>query len=271
MNCPRCGAKVSHVLFRCPRCQLVLPPPPGAQAGPGTPNYTAMARSAVVMASGDRVRRALSRGLWAAVAIFVALAFTVAADVIYTCSFLRSRDELGVAWTVVLIGQALTTLIAVGLFLLWLYQARVIMDFFPDVPKQWSLGWTMGGWFIPVANLVLGGAVVADLARTGAESPQDERILVGRVWRWWTIWLSTHLVNAYSLNYLARRLARAVEPVAEWIDKVPKIPWQILLAAPGVILSVVAAVLAARVIFGINTVLRTRVERVAATGYHFAS
>ncbi len=51
----------------------------------------------------------------------------------------------------------------------------------------WSAGWAIGAWFIPVANVLVGPAVVADVAKNMADDPSNRTRgrIVRRVWAWW--------------------------------------------------------------------------------------
>src|SRR6266545_3004201 len=53
------------------------------------------------------------------------------------------------------------------------------------------LGMGVGSWFLPVANLVLPGMVVADAARESVPpgDPRRRRRLVALVWSWWTVYV----------------------------------------------------------------------------------
>ncbi|WP_203923534.1 DUF4328 domain-containing protein [Rugosimonospora africana] len=73
--------------------------------------------------------------------------------------------------------DVLSTLLVVGwiytavTFLMWLYRARENLDRRGDTALTWKKGWTIGGWFIPVADLFIPAAVVSEVfarSRPGA-------------------------------------------------------------------------------------------------------
>lgn len=50
-------------------------------------------------------------------------------------------------------------------FLVWLHRARRNLAAIPGADPQWSEGWTVGAWFIPLAGYILGPMVVGDVSR----------------------------------------------------------------------------------------------------------
>lgn len=79
-------------------------------------------------------------------------------------------------------GFALVVLVVGGVtFLVWLYRARVNVEG-SDVRQRLGTGWTVGAWFVPLANVVLPLMVVADVWR--ASAPVQQRG-TGLVDAWW--------------------------------------------------------------------------------------
>jgi Domain of unknown function (DUF4328) len=83
----------------------------------------------------------------------------------------------------------LGALVAAAAFVAWLYQARRNAGRMGGSLK-WAPGWAVGGWFIPVASLVIPYLVMRDVRRASAPAPQP--VPVG--W-WWTSVLVTVLLN----------------------------------------------------------------------------
>lgn len=83
----------------------------------------------------------------------------------------------------------LGTLVAAAAFGRWLYQARRNAGRSGGSLK-WAPGWAVGGWFIPVANLMIPYLVLRDVRR--ASAPASRSAPVG--W-WWTSVLVTVLLN----------------------------------------------------------------------------
>jgi hypothetical protein len=61
---------------------------------------------------------------------------------------------------------------------------------------KWAPGWAVGGWFVPVAGLVIPYLVVRDVRQ--ASAPAAQPVPVG--W-WWTSVLVTVLLNQLSWLY----------------------------------------------------------------------
>jgi hypothetical protein len=85
---------------------------------------------------------------------------------------------------------------AVGLagfvaFIGWLYRARRNLEAWPDEEPTWSKGWTIGAWFVPVANVGLPGLVISEVAKLTVPAGQEDRrsrvSLLSRIW--WIGWV----------------------------------------------------------------------------------
>ncbi len=98
--------------------------------------------------------------------------------------FMLLQDAISVA-------QVGCSLAAGVCFLVWLYRARANLGAFYDAHPRLPLGLAVGSWFLPVANLVLPGMVVADAARESVPpgDPRRRRRLVALVWSWWTVYV----------------------------------------------------------------------------------
>jgi hypothetical protein len=71
-------------------------------------------------------------------------------------------------------------------FVAWLYRARRNLDPLIGADPTWSPAWTIASWFIPVANIVLPGFVVSEVAKESVP-PADEEgrrqvTVIARVW-----------------------------------------------------------------------------------------
>jgi hypothetical protein len=97
-------------------------------------------------------------------------------------------DSGGPAATVV---SVLSALVIVGVvytavaFLTWLYQARENLDLRGDAGFTWRKGWTVGGWFIPLADLVIPAAVVAEVFSRSRPGWYRTRATPRLVVAWW--------------------------------------------------------------------------------------
>ena len=78
------------------------------------------------------------------------------------------------------------------LFLGWLYRTRRELDHLDGAAPRWGWGWTVVGWLVPVANLVVPAMVVADVARESrpAYARTQRRLATALVWLGWLAVLS---------------------------------------------------------------------------------
>jgi hypothetical protein len=137
---------------------------------------------------------AASLGIAAFTVVIVASTFTPLVGVWAAREVARSGGtEPGNILTLVevtaILVQALGYLSAGVCFLVWLSRARANLAGFFDAYPRLSSGLVVGAWFLPLANLVLPGAVVADIARESVPPDQPDRRgrLVALVWSWWTV------------------------------------------------------------------------------------
>jgi uncharacterized membrane protein YhaH (DUF805 family) len=94
--------------------------------------------------------------------------------------------------------MALGVLALAVLFIVWSYKAHQASDRLGPIGRSWRRGWSIGGWFIPFANLVIpklvlneteritmapraGGVVTADWRRQPTSA-------LG--WVWWLTWVA---------------------------------------------------------------------------------
>jgi cytochrome c-type biogenesis protein CcmH/NrfF len=82
-------------------------------------------------------------------------------------------------------------------FILWLYRARRNLALLPDAQPRWAVAWSVGVWFIPIANLVLAGLVVVDVARESAHSSDHalRQRLTTLARLWWAVSAFTALIH----------------------------------------------------------------------------
>jgi hypothetical protein len=89
---------------------------------------------------------------------------------------IRSLSPL--VWGVTTINLAATIVTIV-----WLWRARKNVDAMVGTSPRWTAGWTIGAWFIPVANLVLIPLVIVDVARNSMDQGRARRT-TAVVWAW---------------------------------------------------------------------------------------
>jgi hypothetical protein len=102
-------------------------------------------------------------------------------------------DRAAVAPAVLIL---LSALASAGLFIAWLYRARRNLDRIDGARPRWGSVWAVAGWFIPVANAVVPGLVVADVARS-CPAPGRAR-LTWLVAAWWSSLVAGSIVGLAS-------------------------------------------------------------------------
>jgi hypothetical protein len=139
----------------------------------------------------------------------------------------------------------LTQIVIVVLFLVWLFRAAKNNEALERRDARFAPGWSIGAWFIPLANLVIPVLIVQDLWRGATpEIPRgDPRWRSARgsglVAAWWVAWLLSLLrFIASSSRFQDDHTLEDIE-VSNWI------------ALFGVLASAVAAVLAVFVVRGL--------------------
>ena len=243
-----------------PKTAWAPPPPPPPPAWSGTALWPT-ARTTRAFAS----LRGLTTGLtWVCTLLVVASIAQVAAflhrrsvlhDVVTGSTISLSRidraDRLvaqsGAAW-------AFTLAAMLVLLIIWLWRASSNLQPLGVAPERLPRGMAIGGWFIPVANLVLPFLMIGDAWRAGAPSaaatPQWRKArLLPAIPAWWVaVWL----------NVVLRWIASA----AHTSDSTDTVETSELLYALAAAASAVAAVLA---IISVRAIAKRQAERAAAT------
>ncbi len=234
VTCPRCGRSTGRVERHCPHCGLpallewVAVPPAGAAEPPPVPRrppYTGPPRYAVQQRGGlplgpwqrdpgpvdpDPVQLARSAAGTAVPLLHacaaVALAAAVAEGWRYSLLLASRSDALDA--TTVSVSDALVlsagavgvvgTLLAGLLVVLWSVRAAAAAAAVAGVRPARRTREIVLGWLVPVVNLAVPGAVLAEiehaaLERPGGERPRPSRLLVV----WWVLWVVSVLLAAF--------------------------------------------------------------------------
>ena len=94
------------------------------------------------------------------------------------------------------------------LLIIWSYQAHRASRSLSDGPRAWSSGWSVGAWFIPLANLVLPKLVLNEIERI-ALAPRDEtgkmgdwrgRSTIPIGWFWWILYIVGYFVALFGYS-----------------------------------------------------------------------
>jgi hypothetical protein len=127
-------------------------------------------------------------------------------------------------------------------FIVYLYRASKNTELWDTTPRTWTPGWTIAGWFIPIANFVIPALVVSDIwRRTPEPSPNPEygrRDSTGIVWLWWVPFVIGYIGSRLDIDPDTFSAARS----QDWINIVASI----VLAASAIPLIAIVRTLARR-------------------------
>ncbi|MFI6821736.1 DUF4328 domain-containing protein [Micromonospora sp. NPDC050187] len=176
MRCATCDGETSPRASDCSTCGTPVGAPP---VNPEVP-----------------IRSVRGIGLAASVAVaattlcylLVSLTTLVGRSMAERAARTEDQDMLLVAGFVALaasIPYLIAYLTAVVLVIVWTYRVRMNLDAFPGSAPGLGAGWAIGGWLVPLVNLVMPYRVVADVTRASVWRPGTGR-LVGV---WWAAWL----------------------------------------------------------------------------------
>lgn len=119
--------------------------------------------------------------LWGSFALISALVISLVFTLVFFQRFTNSRnyyeyvDQWDRAEDFVALSYLLWALLAIAVFVLlivWSFRAHKATDALRPGPRSWSRGWTVGAWFIPLANLILVPMVLAEIHKI-ATAPRD--------------------------------------------------------------------------------------------------
>lgn len=182
------------------------PPPPGSlPPPPGTPGYgygyTPMGAAGQPKALGG-VATALSilLGLTGLGALGVAGALFNRASVLEDGAFsdfaeVQDADDLAAATGGIYVLLFIATVV---LWMIWQYRHGKNAE---ALGKRDGLGagWAIGGWFIPIANLVLGPLQLHQSARASdPDAPSGQGRAPGLVAVWWALWVAQGVIGFFS-------------------------------------------------------------------------
>lgn len=115
-----------------------------------------------------------------------------------------NRTEYGI-WALATLFSLLALVVAAVLVMIWLFRFSKALDARGANGRTWSSGWTIGSWFIPLANLVIPRLVVGEMERIANVPYRNE--FVGESWKryrrsavgdlWWLLWVSGNVVATF--------------------------------------------------------------------------
>jgi len=140
--------------------------------------------------------------------------------------------------------------VTVVAFITWLFQARRNAGRLRGGPK-WAPGWAIGGWFIPVANLVIPYKVVQDVQKASSPYVPGQPPVTVRtapVGLWWAGWIVTVVLN----RVIAAHHAVALGDEIYVDERLAARPVTYLLLSAGTVALVATAVLGVLVVLRIT-------------------
>ncbi|MEU0562209.1 DUF4328 domain-containing protein [Dactylosporangium sp. NPDC006015] len=119
-------------------------------------------------------------------------------------------------------------LLVLVLVIVWLYLARDNFDRRGDRSVEWKKGWTIGGWFVPFAGLVIPNRVVAEIHRRSAPDgtwPSDRIVNA-----WWVALLISFIGYTETSKYASGEIIVYSPPFFAVVSGVAGIVAAVLLA-----------------------------------------
>lgn len=94
--------------------------------------------------------------------------------------------------------------------IIWMYQAHHASQRISPEPRTWSQGWTIGGWFIPVANLLIPRLVLGEIETIAYGRPSGgsgstrwvRGSQSGTGWVWWVLMVGGMVVTFIGFSVL---------------------------------------------------------------------
>ena len=120
----------------------------------------------------------------------------------------RDMDDADKAINGAYILMLLVAIVVLVLIIVWSNKAHKASQSLARGTRTWSSGWTVGAWFIPVANWVIPKLVLNEIERI-ALAPRDETRLLaewqGRPtipigWFWWLLFVPGWLIAGFGFN-----------------------------------------------------------------------
>jgi heme/copper-type cytochrome/quinol oxidase subunit 3 len=119
---------------------------------------------------------------------------------------------VGLLGFVALLGTAVS-------FICWLYRARKNAEASGVGGFRWGPGWTIGSWFIPLANLVIPYRVVAEIDRANEPGLPGANVMAGSrrqtlLGFWWASWIAWSVLDRMAF-FRVREAWDAAPPTGE--------------------------------------------------------
>jgi hypothetical protein len=152
--------------------------------------------------------------------------------------------------------RLLAAVVAAIPFLMWLYRSHRNLKALGAAPLQYTPGWTIGGWFIPIGNLFIPYQVVQEVHRGSdpAGFGESQFVRLGQrsvvVMGWWFCWIASGILAQVGVMILTTNSVG--EPDLEMLRFAS---WMLLVTG---VLRIGAGIC---IIAVMNTILRNQEER----------
>jgi hypothetical protein len=154
-------------------------------------------------------------------------------------------------------------LVAIALLITWLYRARKNLDAFPEAQPWMRASWAIGGWFLPLVNMVVPGRMMASVVR---ESMPMSRWAVSMAWVWWVGWWvggGTGWVLNGSGSAERSALPTEIRGPADYQAYIDYFGNELTRGTPGMIITMLAGVLLCYLIMRVSWAQDARIEGAA--------
>jgi hypothetical protein len=86
-------------------------------------------------------------------------------------------------------------------FLMWIYRANVNCHGFGTQDMHYTPGWSIGWYFIPLANLIEPYKAMREIWKVSSNPVEWQTVKTGWLLRaWWSIWLLSSFINNFSFR-----------------------------------------------------------------------
>jgi hypothetical protein len=165
--------------------------------------------------------------------------------------------------------SALAVVAVVVVFIIWMWRAAKNIEVLGRRGASFGPGWAIGGWLIPIANLVLPVLHMQELwkASDPTISREDGGWKYGAqsslIWLWWVAYAAAQVLGTLGGVVISSPDRDGDLPVVEMIQDLDAVRTGVTIFVVGQLLLVVAAILAVLVVLGLT---RRQTEAASALG-----
>jgi hypothetical protein len=184
MSCLTCDSTLPAERLFCPTCSTPAGGPP-VEPGMRTRALRGIGVAAIVGVVAVLVAETITR-------LFPLVGVAIAEEALRTGDVdLLNRAAL--LDLVLAVGALAVWIFAGVLVIVWFWRARKNLEAFPGARQGMRAGWAIGGWFLPLANLVIPFRVGDDVARASLWRQKTPWV----VSTWWVMFLFVWFGNVW--------------------------------------------------------------------------